>query len=387
MSAKNEIYTALIIGAGLSGLMAASRLALNGVFAPVLEARGRIGGRVLSHEVGGQAFELGPSWVWPGQPFLASALAHFKIKTFPQHADGRLVYQMADGTLTYYDTLSPMANALRIEGGPSALVNVATKSLRGDQVRLHHKVVAIKLMGDHIAVSAETPEGEQVIRTRQLALAAPPRLCAEMRFEPALSEPMAAFLSQTPTWMAGHAKFIAAYDTPFWRYQKLSGAAMSRLGPLAEIHDVSPVSGGPYALFGFVGLDAKTRKAIGAVQLSQAALAQLGQLFGPSALSPLSAELKDWSEDARTATRADHVPLREHPTYGLSIKPGEAWQDRLHFISSETATDNGGLIEGAVQRGVEFAEQIAASGAPTQFDDGHPRKAGMSWDWIDSPEA
>ena len=174
---------------------------------------------------------------------------------------------MADGALTYYDTLSPMANGLRIEGGPSALVNAAAKIQRSDQIRLHHKAVAIKRMGDHIAVGVETPEGEQVMRTRQLALAAPPRLCAEMRFEPALSDPMAAFLSQTPTWMAGHAKFIAVYDTPFWRDQKLSGAAMSRLGPLAEIHDVSPVSGGPYALFGFVGLDARTRKSIGACLL------------------------------------------------------------------------------------------------------------------------
>ena len=382
MSKKDEIHTALIIGAGLSGLMAASRLALNGVYAAVLEARGRIGGRVLSHEVGDQSFELGPSWVWQGQPFLASALDHFKIKTFPQYADGRLIYQMADGALTYYDTLSPMANALRIEGGPSALVNAAANSLRSDQIRLHHKVMAIKQMGDHIAVGVETPEGEQVIRTRQLALAAPPRLCAEMRFEPALSDPVADFLSQTPTWMAGHAKFLAVYNTPFWRDQKLSGAAMSRLGPLAEIHDVSPVSGAPFALFGFVGLNAKTRKAIGAEQLFQAALAQLGQLFGPSALSPLSIELKDWSEDMHTATQADHVPLREHPAYGLSMKPGEAWQDQLHFISSETATENGGLIEGAVQRGVEFAEYIAASGAPTQFDDHQPRKAGMSWDWI-----
>ena len=34
----------------------------------------------------------------------------------------------------------------------------------------------------------------------------------------------------------------------------LSGDAMSRRGPLVEIHETSPYQTGPYALFGFIGV-------------------------------------------------------------------------------------------------------------------------------------
>jgi len=51
-----------IIGAGVSGLYAASLLIDKGYDVTVFEARDRVGGRVLSHD----GFDLGPTWYWPG---------------------------------------------------------------------------------------------------------------------------------------------------------------------------------------------------------------------------------------------------------------------------------------------------------------------------------
>ena len=48
-------YDAVVVGAGLAGLMAARKLAAQGKKVKVLEARGRVGGRTLNHDIGGGA--------------------------------------------------------------------------------------------------------------------------------------------------------------------------------------------------------------------------------------------------------------------------------------------------------------------------------------------
>ncbi|WP_394199173.1 hypothetical protein [Litoreibacter albidus] len=90
--------------------------------------------------------------------------------------------------------------------------------------------------------------------------------------------------------MAGHAKAVAIYDRPFWREVGLSGDATSRFGPLAEIHDASPAQGGPYALFGFLGVPPQVRTDEQVVK--QHVLAQLARLFSAQAATPVSLSTK-----------------------------------------------------------------------------------------------
>lgn len=58
-------YPIVIVGAGLSGLRVASLLAKHGIDFNILEARDRIGGRVLSKSMpnglSAEKFDLGPS--------------------------------------------------------------------------------------------------------------------------------------------------------------------------------------------------------------------------------------------------------------------------------------------------------------------------------------
>ena len=258
-------------------------------------------------------------------------------------------------------------------------------TLAPDQLRLQHQVTALADRGGHISVFSESPDGPIFLEAKHVALAMPPRLCSELHYEPRLGEPVAKFLDATPTWMAAHAKFTAVYETPFWREAGLSGDAMSRRGPMAEIHDISPMNRGPYALFGFIGLGAEARRQIGAEELTQAALQQLADIFGSAALSPLEAKLQDWSTEAFTAAPDDKRPLGHHPVYGLHESPDAPWTDRLHFISAETARENGGLIEGALQRGLGFAAHVLAHAE--NMADGAPRTASMSWDWLEQDKA
>ena len=69
--------------------------------------------------------------------------------------------------------------------------------------------------------------------------------------------------------------------------------------------------------------------------------------------------LQDWSEEPLTADDRDRQPLGGHPRYGLVERPEGPWANRLFFISTETARENGGLIEGAIARAMGFAEDYA----------------------------
>jgi monoamine oxidase len=95
----------VIIGAGFAGLTAGWDLqkAGCGSFA-VLEARGRVGGRVCNLDLGaGVISEGGGEWLSPGQPALADLARELEIETFDTYDQGRPVYlkggeAVADGT-------------------------------------------------------------------------------------------------------------------------------------------------------------------------------------------------------------------------------------------------------------------------------------------------
>ena len=60
-----EPIETVIIGAGLSGIYAASLLARKKRSFVVLEARNRVGGRIWCPSHDGYRCDLGPSWYWP----------------------------------------------------------------------------------------------------------------------------------------------------------------------------------------------------------------------------------------------------------------------------------------------------------------------------------
>jgi monoamine oxidase len=110
----------VVVGAGLAGLTAARELVAAGHSVVVLEARNRVGGRTLNHDLGGgRIVEKGGQFIGPTQDHIARLAAETGVATFPTHIEGENVYY-ADGVRrTYTGDLPPDPLAL-----PDALVTI-----------------------------------------------------------------------------------------------------------------------------------------------------------------------------------------------------------------------------------------------------------------------
>lgn len=353
-----------IIGGGIAGLYAARLLDAAGIDFRLLEARDRLGGRVLSVDASGQSaadgFDLGPSWYWPMmQPGMAAVVESLGLEIFPQCTNGDVIFErMSREPPHRYSQVDNQGGSMRIKGGTAALVRALIAGVPDEKIILEAQVRRISTAGSAVTVTYDTKTGtEQTLAAEQVIAALPPRLLAStVVFEPALDQKTRQRWRDTPTWMAPHAKFFAIYDRPFWRDAGLCGTAQSMVGPLAEIHDATTASGSA-ALFGFIGVGAQQRADLGEPAITKAALAQLVRLFGPHAGSPRATMIKDWAADRLTATQ-DDMAGGGHP-----VSDGEAWvagpwAKRLSLGSSETADREPGYLAGAIQAARRAVDEI-----------------------------
>ena len=312
-----ETVDTIVIGGGLSGIYAACLLTkINRSFV-LLEARDRIGGRILSPEHKGYCSDLGPSWYWPAiHPKMAHLIQALGLKGYRQFEEGAGRFQGPDGgvrTVTGYP-MEPLS--WRLEGGMMALVTRLLADIPENSVRLNHPVCNIEKRPAGVLVSVGELEKEPWARfsSNRVILALPPRLlAATILFEPELPHNLTQAMLKIGTWMAGQAKFFVLYKEPFWRQTGLSGQGFSQRGPLGEIHDGSNNGQGPYGLTGFVGIPAVQR--IHQQILTEAILSQLEMIYGSQATRPTAFFFKDWARERFTATRFDQPPMYEHPLY------------------------------------------------------------------------
>lgn len=350
----------VIVGGGLSGLYSAHLLEKAGLHDyVVLEARARLGGRLLSESAGEARFDLGATWYWPDmQPQLDEVIRQLGLRTFRQHEAGMMVFeQSATAPVRRFEGLQgESAPSLRIDGGMARLVDALAARVPGEKIRTGHVVRRIQALDEaHTLVESVTDDGQtHAFLARHVLLAMPPRLVVErIGFEPPLPYPLTRAWADCPTWMAPHAKYVAVYPRPFWRAQGLSGSARSYAGPMVEIHDASPADEGLGALFGFIGVPAATRQRIPAEALIDLCRAQMGRLFGPEALNPTAEWLKDWSTDAFTATPADTVSAGGHATAPSAVVGDGQWQGRITGIASEWSALFPGYVAGAIDAAAE----------------------------------
>ena len=92
----------VIVGAGVTGLTAATELTKAGASVAVLEARDRIGGRLWTDVIDGAMLELGGQWVSPDQDALIETIDELELETYQRYREGDSVYIGPDGALVRF---------------------------------------------------------------------------------------------------------------------------------------------------------------------------------------------------------------------------------------------------------------------------------------------
>ncbi len=351
----------LIVGAGLSGLHTAYECHKRGVDYILLEARSRLGGRAFSlhadeseYDVHKPAFDLGPSWFWPGQQRMLALIEELGLsqQVFFQSGNGAAIYEDNQGNIQRGIVGISMAGAYRLRGGIQQLTNTLASHLSAEHVLCNAVLEQVKFIEQGVSCNLKLVDEDKQIHSKYIIVAMPPRVAlANIEFTPAFSDARLQQLNAIATWMAGHAKLVCVYAEKFWQQQGMSGDVISHRGPLQEIHDASSEDGTLNALFGFVGVPPVHRKNR-QQEIKSLALAQLGRLFGDEATHPIAVHLQDWSAEIYTATQYDQEIQRFHPANNIAYVQEPGWNKQLIWSGTEAADysmQNNGFLEGALE--------------------------------------
>ncbi len=320
-----ERHEVVVIGAGIAGLTATAALVERGVDVVCVEARDRPGGRLLSVET----LDLGATWFWLGERRVRDLVERTGVAVFDQHLAGDAVYESATGISRVPGNPIDVPSHRYGDGAESLVAALVTKL---PELRFGTPVTNISADTAGLRVTTSAT----VFRAQHVIVAVPPALAVSFA-SGVLSLELGRLAAKTPVWMGAITKAVVRYAEPFWREQGLAGAAISMVGPLREIHDMSGPGGAPAALFGF---------AMGAVS-AETAVDQLVRLYGPRAASPEQVHIQDWSQERWTSPPDVHART-DYSWFGHPLYTQPAADGRLHWACTETATAFAGRVEGAL---------------------------------------
>ena len=437
----------VVIGAGFAGLSAARALAKAGQKVVVLEARDRVGGRVLTKALGdgGPWADLGGQWIGPTQHAITALVAELGIETFPMWTRGENLVVVNGQAKRYRGTipklalpsllnvgwaqwrLDRMAKTVPLDApwmakrasewdavslGDWLDRNIKTKTARalfdagletiyaasGHDISLLHALFyvhsggnldillgteggaqATRIMGGMQPVATKLATTLDVrlscparrieqhddgvtihhdggsMRAKRMVVAIPPKLVAELTFEPALRGPRAELVTKMP--MGAVIKHTALYDRPFWRDDRLSGMVVSDVGPIHIVFDNSLPDAMKGILIGFS--EAENAKKLGALSEDErrdSATTCFARYFGDRAKRPIAYADHVWQHDPWSGgCYGAFMPPGVWTSLGPSIREP---QGRIHWAGTETATVWSGYIDGAITSGHRAAAEI-----------------------------
>ncbi len=404
--------TAVVVGAGLAGLSAATELADRGVAVRVLEARERVGGRVWSTTLtNGAIVELGAEWIMPGDTTLRELADRFGVPLADTGTDfgRREPWGPAAVSLEDQDAFIESANRARaalsddeaatrtigefldgVEGDPRARDLIRTR-LQGTCALDLGRVSLLVASGAHAFTTARGPfvrmapgnqalasamaealddvrtgwpvdtiehDGDGVVvrsgpheeRGDAVVVAVPAPIAARLRIAPAVPDPLGEALSELPMGVAS----------------KLAVATRGR--PAVRSRQSSEVS-----MWCWVadGEDGRPRRCVTSFAGSASAQEALGVdrgRVGPwqEALAHMNPDLRFDGEPVMYAWADDPFTLGAYsawdPTSAARADLFSRAVERVVFAGEHTADiDHSGTMEGAVRSGLRAADQVIAA--------------------------
>lgn len=363
LSSNGNAKKIIVIGAGMSGLVAAYELVRAGHDVTILEARDRIGGRVLtirSPFSNNHFAEGGAARIKPSHNLTLGYANHFNLSLDPFYATSGDYVNISNGNReiisnnTYLNTSygSILRNEyLKIRGGSDLLPrSFSNSSTLNNKIYLGVPVTSIQQQNNNVTV--QTSNGNQFIADRVLCTV-PVTVLNKIQFTPPLS-------SEKQTAMNGGYRYAPStriymqFQNRFWENESLNGWGNSDV-PEEIWQPTWDLAGSTGIIMSYLRwTPAEEMDALSEEERINYILSRWENIF-PGATSSLQSGVsqswaeEEWSKGAwASPTDSQDTALANH--IGLA-------EDRIHF-AGEHASDDHGWMQGALFSGIRAAAEI-----------------------------
>ena len=361
----NNSKKVIIIGAGISGLVAGYELTIAGHDVTILESRNRIGGRVLTirspfsnnHYVEGGAARIKPS-----HNLTIAYANHFNLPLDPFYATNGNYVDFSNGSRTIIDNTTYLnasygstirKNYLKIRGGSDQLTNAfANSSELSNKIYLNHAATSITQNSDNVIVNA----GGNQFQADRVLCTVPLTVLDKINFSPALS-------SEKQTAMNGGFRYAPAtriyiqFNNRFWENESLNGWGNTDLPE--EIWQPSwDMTGNTGVLMSYLRWSAaEDMDTLNQDERNNAVLNRWENIFEGSINNFDKGVSKSWVLDEWSKGAWASPTTSQNETLNESIAQIEG---RIHF-AGEHASNDRGWMQGALFSGLRAATEIKNS--------------------------
>lgn len=343
----------LIIGAGLAGLSLHYYLHRAGIQVYTVEARDRIGGRILTdYDKDHAPIELGATWFGEQHKSLKSLIEELGIEIFDQTYGDRAIYEPISTSPPQLVQLPSNDNpSYRVVGGTSRITEELKSHIPNEEIILSEPITQIISSNNYLQVQG----AHRCFKAKMVVSTLPPNLFKQqIPVSPSLPSNFLDLMATTHTWMSTSIKIGLKYPQPFWREKHLSGTVFSNVGPVSELYDHSDSGDKRFALKGFLN---NVYHVVSREERKEIVIKQLSKYYGSSITEDLEYIDKDWSKEIYT-----HVPylnhVLPHQYNGHELYQNSYLDQKLFFGGTETSTRFPGYMEGAVYRSMEIFDSI-----------------------------
>jgi len=251
------------------------------------------------------------------------------------------------------NTLIGSAQSIRFVGGPQQFSKKLAAIIGRSRVKLEHPVTAIEGWDSGLVTVHAAGQG---FTARNVVLAVPKPLLAQIRFAPQLPPAYTQILQRQP--MGAVTKINVVYPKPFWREQGLNGSVVSDTGPVELVYDNSPPDGNPGVLVGFMeGDQSRLHFGDSVAARRKATVECLVRYFGDAAANPTGYHDRVWARE--------RYSLGAYGSYnppGVLTSLGEAASapaiGNLHLAGADFAAQWTGYMDGAIRTGEAAAKAL-----------------------------